>query len=69
VKAIAGTAQPATVEEVWTALAAEIPMLANLKWGTVPPDGVALEPGALASLPFCEGESLHYKPAKEAVTA
>jgi NADH-quinone oxidoreductase subunit G len=69
VKAIAGTAQPATVEEVWTALAAEIPMLANLKWGTVPPGGVALEPGSLASLPFCEGESLHYKPAKEAVTA
>jgi len=69
VKALAGTAQPATVEDVWTAMAAEIPMLANLKWGTILPDGAQLEPGALASLPFCEGESLHYKPAKEAVTA
>ena len=69
VRAIAGTTQPATVEDVWTAMAAEIPMLSALKWGTIPPEGVQLEPGALAALPFCEGESLHYKPAKEAVTA
>jgi NADH-quinone oxidoreductase subunit G len=69
VKALAGTTQPATVEEVWAELAASVPMLAGLKWGAIPPDGVALEAGALASLPFCEGASLHYKPAKEAVTA
>jgi NADH-quinone oxidoreductase subunit G len=69
VKEITGTTQPATVDEVWSALAQEIPMLAALKWGTISPEGVQLEPGVLASLPFCEGESLHYKPAKEAVTA
>ena len=69
VNAVAGTTQPATIDEIWTALASEVPMLANLKWGTIPPDGLALEADAFASLPFCEGGSLHYKPAKEAATA
>jgi NADH-quinone oxidoreductase subunit G len=69
VKGITGTTQPATVEEVWSALAAEVAILSAQKWSTIPPDGVQLEAGSFASLPFCEGESLHYKPAKEAVTA
>ncbi len=69
IKAVGGAAQPSTVESLWPVMATEVAMLNGLAWSAIPSAGLLLEAGPLAELPFCEGESLHFKPAKEAVTA
>jgi len=48
---------------LWAALAAEVPALRGLAYKTIPDDGVLLDAAPYASLPFVEGETLHYKPA------
>src|SRR5690606_23357095 len=52
-----------TVGTVWTALAAEIPALAGLSYAKIPDTGHLIDGSACASLPYLEGNSLHYKPA------
>jgi len=49
---------------VWRALAAEVPALANVTYQTIPDDGLLLDSTPYTSLPFVEGETLHYKPAR-----
>jgi len=53
----------ADLNAAWTALAAEVPALANMTYHTIPDDGLLLDSTPYASLPFVEGESLHFKPA------
>ncbi len=48
---------------VWTALAAEVPALAGISYATLSSAGQLLSSDAWAGLPFCEGETLHFKPA------
>jgi NADH-quinone oxidoreductase subunit G len=60
---LAGVSQT-TVESVWAALAAEVPVLAQLSYSKIQDTGVLIDGSAFASLPFPEGETLHFKPAK-----
>jgi len=47
---------------VWADLAAQVPALASVTYHKIPDDGLLLDPTPYASLPFVEGETLHYKP-------
>ncbi len=59
-------ALPSDLAGLWAVLAAEIPVLAGLSHAKLPATGVVLDHAAWASLPFVEGETLHYKPAASA---
>jgi NADH-quinone oxidoreductase subunit G len=48
---------------LWSALATEVPVLAGLSYAKLDSLGQALDAAAWAGLPFCEGETLHFKPA------
>ncbi len=48
---------------LWSALAAEVPVLAGLSYANLDPLGKLLDSAAWTGLPFCEGETLHFKPA------
>ncbi len=54
---------------VWTALAAEVPALAGISHAALSSAGQLLGSDAWAGLPFCEGETLHFKPAAVPVAA
>ena len=49
--------------QVWQSLAAEVKPLAGLSHAKLPATGQQLDASAWAGLPFCEGETLHFKPA------
>jgi NADH-quinone oxidoreductase subunit G len=51
------------VNAVWTALAAEVPALATMRYGNLPATGLLLDATPWAQLPFAEGKTLHYQPA------
>jgi len=61
--AAGGGESSGTLDAVWRALAAEVPALGNVTYRTIPDDGLLLDSTPYASLPFVEGETLHYKPA------
>lgn len=68
--AAGGDAQPADVNGLWPVIAAESPALSTMLYKNIPDTGLLLDSAPWASLPFVEGETLHYKPAAEAaVTA
>jgi len=48
---------------LWSSLAAEVPVLAGLSHAKLDPLGQLLDASAWAGLPFCEGETLKFKPA------
>jgi NADH-quinone oxidoreductase subunit G len=54
---------------IWSALSAEVPALAGLSHAGLDPAGKLLDAGAWSGLPFCEGETLHFKPAAVPVAA
>ena len=54
---------------LWAVLAAEVPALAGLSYSALSATGQLLDSAAWAGLPFCEGETLHYKPAALPVAA
>jgi NADH-quinone oxidoreductase subunit G len=54
---------PSEVGGLWAVLAAEVKPLAGLTYGTLPATGLPLDASAWAGLPYCEGETLHFKPA------
>ncbi|MBW7894246.1 MAG: (2Fe-2S)-binding protein [Opitutaceae bacterium] len=54
---------------VWTALAAAVPALGGITPAKIPAAGRLLDAAPFAHLPFCEGETLHFKPAAAAATA
>ena len=48
---------------LWMVLAAEVKPLAGLSYAKLPATGQLIDASAWAGLPFCEGETLHFKPA------
>lgn len=66
--AAGAAALPSDLTGLWTALAAEVPVLAGLSHAKLPATGVVLDHAAWAGLPFVEGETLHYKPAAPAAS-
>ena len=54
---------PSDLGGLWAVIAAEVKPLAGLSHATLPATGHLLDASAWAGLPFCEGETLHFKPA------
>jgi NADH-quinone oxidoreductase subunit G len=54
---------PSDLAGLWAVIAAEVKPLADLAHARLPATGHLLDASAWAGLPFCEGETLHYKPA------
>ena len=55
---------------LWSVIAAEVKPLATATYANLPATGLLLDATPWAALPFCEGETLHFKPAVlAAVTA
>jgi len=65
--AAAGSAVPSEINALWKVIAAEIPALGTMTFANLPETGLLLDATPWAGLPFAEGETLHYKPAKAAV--
>jgi NADH-quinone oxidoreductase subunit G len=63
VAAVGGGILPFELGPLWATLAAEVRVLAGLSYASLPATGQVLDASAWAGLPFCEGETLHYKPA------
>ncbi len=70
---LAGAATRSTVASdlgsLWAVIAAEVKSLATATYANVPATGLLLDATPWAALPFCEGETLHFKPAAAAATA
>ncbi len=64
VAAVGGPAISADLGALWSALAAEVKPLAGVSFANLPATGLLLESAPWAALPFCEGETLHFKPAQ-----
>jgi NADH-quinone oxidoreductase subunit G len=63
VAAAGGGILPFALGELWTQIAGETKALAGLSHAALPGTGHLLDASAWAGLPFCEGETLHFKPA------
>jgi NADH-quinone oxidoreductase subunit G len=63
VAAAGGGIIPFALGPLWAQIAAETKALAGLGHATLPANGHLLDASAWAGLPFCEGETLHFKPA------
>ncbi|MFT3783919.1 MAG: 2Fe-2S iron-sulfur cluster-binding protein [Nibricoccus sp.] len=62
--AVGGAKLLPDIGSVWTALAAEVGSLAGLSFAAIPDLGKVIDGSAWSSLPFPEGETLHFKPTK-----
>jgi NADH-quinone oxidoreductase subunit G len=71
-EAAGGPRLGADVGSIWAQIAAEVPALGAMSYGTLPDTGLLIDAGPWAGLPFAEGASLHFRPAsaapKEAAT-
>ncbi len=65
---LTGEKQPESVDAVWKELGAAVPALEGMSYASIPHDGVVIDAGPLANLPYPEGKTLHYEP-REAVEA
>ena len=63
VAAAGGGIIPFALSPLWAAIAAETKALSGLSHAALPASGHLLDASAWAGLPFCEGETLHFKPA------
>lgn len=63
VAAAGGGILPFELGQLWALLAAEVKALAGLSYAKLPATGHLLDASPWAGLPFCEGETLHFKPA------
>ncbi|HEY8996160.1 MAG TPA: 2Fe-2S iron-sulfur cluster-binding protein [Lacunisphaera sp.] len=63
IAAAGGGIIPFELGVLWETLAAEVKPLAGLSYATLPATGHVLDAAPWAGLPFCEGETLHFKPA------
>ncbi|HVT73348.1 MAG TPA: 2Fe-2S iron-sulfur cluster-binding protein [Lacunisphaera sp.] len=61
--AVGGPAVSSDLGPLWSALAAEVPVLAGVSYANLPATGRVLDASAWAGLPFVEGGTLHYQPA------
>ncbi|MBC8039335.1 MAG: molybdopterin-dependent oxidoreductase, partial [Opitutaceae bacterium] len=64
--AAAGSPVPSEIGTLWPVIAAEVPALATMLYKNIPETGLLLDSTPWASLPFVEGETLHFKPAAPA---
>jgi NADH-quinone oxidoreductase subunit G len=64
ISAVGGKDLPGEPHALWPVLAAEIGVLKTASFANLPETGLLIDATAFASLPFIEGETLHYKPAK-----
>jgi NADH-quinone oxidoreductase subunit G len=62
-----GSSVPSEINALWKVIAAEIPVLGTMTFANLPETGLLLDATPWSGLPFVEGETLHYKPAKAAV--
>jgi NADH-quinone oxidoreductase subunit G len=69
VAAAGGASLPADLHALWAVLSAEVPALGVVQFKNLPDTGLLLDSTSWAALPFPEGETLHYKPAKPALVA
>ncbi len=51
---------------LWAVIAAEVKLLSTVTYANLPATGLLLDATPWAALPFCEGETLHFKPAATA---
>lgn len=65
---LTGVEQAETVATIWEEIAEAIPALKDLSYQTIPSEGIVIDSGKLADLPFPEGKTLHYEP-RETVSA
>ena len=63
IAAAGGGILPFELGQLWSLIGAEAKALAGLSHATIPAAGHLLDASAWAGLPFCEGETLHFKPA------
>jgi NADH-quinone oxidoreductase subunit G len=63
VAAVGGGIIPFDLAGLWAALSAAAPALAGISYANLDPLGKLLSADAWAGLPFCEGETLKFKPA------
>ncbi len=64
--AAGGPAVPSEIGTLWPVIAAEVPALATMLYKNIPESGLLLDSTQWQSLPFGEGETLHFKPAASA---
>jgi NADH-quinone oxidoreductase subunit G len=57
-----GPAIPSEVHALWPVMAAEVSALKTITFANLPETGLLLDATAFNTLPFIEGETLHYKP-------
>jgi NADH-quinone oxidoreductase subunit G len=67
VAAAGGPNLGADVGTLWPTLAAGVPALGTMNFANIPDDGLLIDAGPWAGLPFAEGPTLHFKPSKEEV--
>jgi len=58
-----GERAPSTIEAVWEAIESGIAPLSGMSFDSIPDTGRVIDGTAFESLPFIEGETLHFKPA------
>ena len=64
VTAAGGPAVNPELHSLWSLLTAEVRALSTVTYRTLPETGLLLDSTPWQGLPFVEGETLHYKPAK-----
>jgi NADH-quinone oxidoreductase subunit G len=69
VAAAGGPAVAADIDGLWAVLAAEIKGFAPITYANLPATGLLLDAPDFAGLPFVEGETLHFKPARPGAAA
>jgi NADH-quinone oxidoreductase subunit G len=66
--AVGGATLPTDVNGIWATLAAEVSALSTMTYASIPGTGLLLDATPFASLPFVEGQTLHFEPAAAAAT-
>jgi NADH-quinone oxidoreductase subunit G len=51
---------PDTVQGIWDVISTEIPAFSGISFARIPAEGIALQAGKVANLPFVEGATLHF---------
>jgi NADH-quinone oxidoreductase subunit G len=69
VLAVLANSSAVDLASVWKLLAAEVPALAVTTYASLPESGLLLDAAPFATLPYVEGESLHFKPAAKGAAA
>ena len=61
--AVGGPTVSSDLATLWATLSSEVKALATVTYANLPVTGLLLDGTPWAALPFCEGETLHFKPA------